>query len=197
MTKRGWQLFYVSYISLLWVTGTLSTSTLSIRANFEQLLSLMSVEALKWNVCNFLPSWGICIRLSVLQSSHRLEPCFRAKSQLKVQSSIELCDRSKISFAYHLLYMLSYLYDYLWWNLPLVSVFMHLIDIVLNSPLSTFLKELTVTLKRGVFVRLMNQRCIQQPNRCYSPPVSREMQCPARDIWHPDVCHYSSWKGFQ
>lgn len=28
---------------------------------------------------------------------------------------------------------------------------------------------------RGVFVRLMNQRCVQQPNRCCSPPVSREM----------------------
>lgn len=51
----------------------------------------------------------------------------------------------------------------------------HLIDIVFNSPLSTFLKELTATLRRGVFVRLMNQRCIQQPNRCCSPPVSREM----------------------
>lgn len=50
-----------------------------------------------------------------------------------------------------------------------------LIDIVLNSPFSAFLKQLTVTLRRGVFVRLMNQRCIQQPNRCCSPPVSREM----------------------
>lgn len=50
-----------------------------------------------------------------------------------------------------------------------------LIDIVWNSPLGAFVKQLTVTLRRGVFVRLMNQRCIQQPNRCCSPPVSREM----------------------
>lgn len=118
--KEVGKLLYVSYIPLLWVTCTLSTSTLNIRANFEQLLSLMSVEALKWNVCNFLPSWGICIRLSVLQSSHRPAPCFRAKSWLKVQSSIEQCDSSKISFPCHLP---SYLYDYLWLNLPLVPVF--------------------------------------------------------------------------
>lgn len=51
----------------------------------------------------------------------------------------------------------------------------HMIDFALKSPLGAFQKRLTVTLRRGVFVRLMNQRCFQQPNRCCSPPVSREM----------------------
>lgn len=84
------------------VRWTHSTSTLSIsHAILEQDLSLMNVGALKRNVCNFLPSQGLCISLSVLQSSHRPALCFRAKSWLKVQSSVEEHDSTKI-FLHHL-----------------------------------------------------------------------------------------------
>lgn len=71
-------------------------------------------------------------------------------------------------------------------------------DIKSNAPLSGFMKQLTGTLRRGLCERLMNRRCIQQSNRCCSPPVAEKfLWCPARDIWHPDVCHYSSRDGFQ
>lgn len=47
--------------------------------------------------------------------------------------------------------------------------------IVLNVLFRASLKQPTATLRQGVFARLMNQRCVQQPNRCCFPPVSREM----------------------
>lgn len=137
----------------------------------------LSVEALKWNMkCNFHPSWGICISLSVLQIHHRAAPRYRAKSWLKVQSSIEWCDDNKICFPCHLQ---SFLGCYLWLFAIRLDVHVTVLDIWLtlykSRPVSAFLKRLTVTLRWGMFVRVMNQHCSQQPNRCCSPPVSREI----------------------
>ena len=124
----------------------------------------------------FSPHGGICIRLSVLQSSHRPAPGFRAKSWLKVQSSIEQRESNTIPFPCHLP---SCLHCYLWlFMIGLAisaSVYAVWLTLYETHPSVHFLKQLTATLRRGVFVRLMNQRCIQQPNRCCSPPVSREM----------------------
>lgn len=124
----------------------------------------------------FSPHGGICIRLSVLQSSHRPAPGFRAKSWLKVQSSIEQRESNTNPFPCHLP---SCLHCYLWlFMIGLAisaSVYAVWLTLYATHPSVHFLKQLTATLRRGVFVRLMNQRCIQQPNRCCSPPVSREM----------------------
>lgn len=55
------------------------------------------------------------------------------------------------------------------------------IDAVLKSTRGAFpsVKRLTVPLRRGVFARLMNQRCSERPNRCCFPSVSREVPTPS------------------
>lgn len=144
----------------------------------------------------FLSSWGICIQLSVLQRSHWPAPCSRAKSWLKVQSLVEQHDSNTILSSvilHHIFAMI--IYD---WIIHLRRCLWRLIDIEFNSLLSAFLRWANCDFK----TRCVRDWWISVAFSCQTDVVpllltEKCLQCPAWDIWHPDVCHYSFWEGFQ